>query len=98
MARIRRILMYALLDFTKDLKDIKPQYIRVLGANSKGLELLSKKSATLPVLTSFAKAKNISDDAGKLVKIEENCTKAFNLTLQNQKNRKNEFSVKQIIL
>lgn len=98
MARIHRILMYALLDFTKDLKEIKPQYIRVLGANSKGLELLSKKSATLPVLTSFAKAKNISADARKLVTIEENCTKAFNLTLKNQKLRKNEFSVKPIIL
>lgn len=97
MARIRRILMYALLDFSKDLKEIEPQFIRVLGANSKGLGLLSKKSAKLPVITSLAKAKNISEDAKKLVKIEENCTDAFNLTLQNQKLIKNEFSAKLII-
>lgn len=98
LARIRRILMYALLDFSKDLKEIEPQFIRILGANSKGLDLFSRKTNKLPVITSLAKAKSLGENAQRLVRVEENCTDAFNLTLENQKLIKNEFTAKPIIL
>ncbi len=91
MARIRRILMYALLDFLNEIMDIEPCYIRVLGHNKKGLELLSKKTAKLPIITSLARARDISDDARRLSEIEEKCTAAFELTLKN-KSSKNEFT------
>ena len=98
MARIRRILMYALLDMEKNLMICEPQYIRVLGHNDRGLALLSKKSAKLPVITSLAKAKEISKDAKMLVSLEERIGQAFSLTLKNPKSYKNEFSTPAIRL
>ncbi|MEE1279912.1 MAG: nucleotidyltransferase [Oscillospiraceae bacterium] len=91
MSRIRRILMYALLGFSKEIMALEPCYIRVLGHNKKGLELVSKKTATLPIITSLARAREISEDAKKITEIEEKCTAAFELTLKN-KSSKNEFS------
>ena len=56
--RIQRILLYALLGFTKEdmetSKKIDP-YIRVLGCNSKGKEMLSEMytlNKKLPIVTS----------------------------------------------
>lgn len=54
--RIQRILIYALLGISKEAKKLtkrKPDYIRVLGFNSRGTRLLRgiKKSCTLPVIT-----------------------------------------------
>lgn len=93
MSRIKRVLMYALLDFENI--DILPQYIRVLGWNENGKKLVS--NALLPVVTSLKRAKEINKEANLLAEMEERCTDAFNLTLKNKANAKNEFSVKPII-
>lgn len=59
--RIKRILLYVLLDVTKKEMDTSKKtnpYIRVLGFNSKGKELLSKatkKNPNLKVVTSVKK-------------------------------------------
>lgn len=62
MARIRRILINALLHIKKD--DIKkpPEYLRVLGMNKTGMSALSeiKKTSQIPIITKTADAK-ISD-------------------------------------
>lgn len=92
MARIRRILMYALLDFSKDKMPDSPPYIRVLGHNQKGLEILSRKTARLPVITSLAKAKILCDEAMFFADTEEKCSNVFSLTLENKSGGKNEFS------
>ncbi len=98
MARIRRILMYALLDFTKDKMREDIPYIRVLGHNSKGLEILSQKSVKLPIVTSLSKARSISKTAEEYAEIEEKVTSVFALTLQNKQNSQNEFSTPTIRL
>lgn len=58
MARIRRILTNALLGITKE--DIKksPEYIRVLGINKTGMEILSdlRGSTDIPIITKTADA------------------------------------------
>lgn len=95
MARIRRILMYALLDFSNKIMDLETCYIRLLGHNKKGLELVSKKTSTLPIISSLARAREISEDAKILSETEEKCTAAFELTLKN-KNAKNEFTTQPI--
>ncbi len=95
MARIRRILMYALLNFSKEIMDLEPCYIRVLGHNKKGLEIISKKTVTLPIITSLARAREISEDAKKLSEIEERSAAAFELTFKN-KSSKNEFAAQPI--
>lgn len=92
MSRIHRILMYALLDFPNFQEIPNPPYIRVLAVNKKGMEVISQKKSGLPIVYSLSKAKEISQDAKMFVDIEEKCTAAFNLTLQNKKESKNEFS------
>ena len=54
--RIDRILISTLLDLTSDLCLLKPSYIRVLGMNKKGMELLGKAKHTcrLPIVTKTA--------------------------------------------
>lgn len=98
MARIRRILMAALLEFPERNQVPAPCYLRVLGHNKKGLELLSRKSASLPVVTSLARARQLGDNAVLLAQTEEKCTIAYGLTLKNKKSVKNEFSTQPIRL
>lgn len=53
LSRIRRIAYSSLIGLTKDIADLPPSYIRVLGANEAGRTLLRemKEKATLPVIT-----------------------------------------------
>ena len=53
LSRIRRIAYSSLIGLTKDIADLPPSYIRVLGANENGRALLRemKDKATLPVIT-----------------------------------------------
>lgn len=55
-ARIRRIAYCALLGIKKLHQSLPPQYIRVLGANQRGFEILAKarKTSKIPVATKFA--------------------------------------------
>ncbi len=59
LARIRRILTNIVLGITKDDVNLPPQYIRVLGMNEKGREILAKarKESSLPLITKTADAK-----------------------------------------
>lgn len=52
-ARIRRIVMSAFLGVTAEMQQTQPAYLRVLGLNAKGAQLLkeAKKTAKLPVIT-----------------------------------------------
>lgn len=65
--RIKRILIHALMDFDKDTfkrLDIEgPKYIRVLGANNNGLDLLSeiKLKSNLPIITKFSNYNKLND-------------------------------------
>lgn len=82
--RIQRILIYALLGITKDLqKKIKsgPEYIRVLGFNSKGQELLNKikKNCILPIIT------NPSSKDAQLLKYDILATDTYVLCYSNSK-------------
>ncbi len=58
MARIRRILLNALLDITKEDIVKSPEYIKVLGMSSRGKDILSRlrKSTDIPIITKVAKA------------------------------------------
>ncbi len=56
-SRLRRIVLYAALGITKADLQIRPPYLHILGANSRGLEIMAemKKMARLPYGTSLAK-------------------------------------------
>lgn len=55
-AKIRRIILSSLLGITEDFSKKPPSYIRILGATSKGRELLGviKSNSKLPIITKTA--------------------------------------------
>jgi len=62
-SRIRRIIMHAFLGVTRELLPASPSYMRVLGHNEKGRELLSllKKNAKLPLCAKASELKGNPD-------------------------------------
>ena len=79
MSRIRRIICCALNDITTDISAMKPPYIRVLGFNGIGKELLSKMKITssLPISTSLASLEKIDDNCRIIAQTEARCTDNF---------------------
>lgn len=74
MSRIKRILMCNFLDISKEIQDISVPYIRVLGMNAKGHEILrtAKKTASLPIVCNYSGVKKLPEKSKEVFKIE--CT------------------------
>lgn len=82
-ARIRRLALRAFLGLTAaDLPDAPP-YLRVLGLNSRGKEVLRtmKTRAHVPILTKPAHITRLGPDAQALFALEERCTDLYGLCL-----------------
>ena len=82
MARIRRIILYAFLGISKRDTAILPQYIKILGFNEKGRDILRmmKKSAQLPVIMRYADTKTLSADGQYLYNLESRCDDIYALS------------------
>ena len=67
LSKIRRIMLSLILNIDKSFSLTDPQYIRVLGMNSTGINLLSKikKHTSLPIITKAA------DFKGKFTQLEK---------------------------
>lgn len=79
-SRIRRIILRAYLGITKDYCKNVP-YIRILGFNAKGKEILGKmkKKANLPIISRYSDIDSL-DEYGKLLfELECRCTDLYNL-------------------
>ena len=61
-ARIRRIILSAFLGIRREHSE-KPHYIRVLGMNERGRQLLSKASPKLPLISSYRQTKDLPQEA-----------------------------------
>lgn len=73
LARIRRILIYALLGITKETQSINENYIRVLAFNDKGAEILkeAKKTAVLPIINKISDSfKDLNDNQKKMLELD----------------------------
>lgn len=78
LARLRRIVMYAVLNITKDDMKMKVSYIRVLGMNNNGAKLL--KNASLPLICKYPQdVKALSNKAQKQFSIDLKAGKVFSL-------------------
>ncbi len=96
MARIKRILLYALLDIQKkDFQQTIP-YARVLAFNQKGTELLRliKEKSTIPVGTSLAKLRNCSPQAERFAQLQENAASLYGLAQKHVTSAEQEFRMK----
>lgn len=98
LARIRRIVLSAYLGITKnDLKN-NPSYVRILGMNSRGKEILAAAKCDLPIDTSLAQLAKKSDIAMKQAKLEERCDNQYALALNKKQVCGLDYTSKPIIL
>lgn len=98
LARIRRIILSAFLGITKSDLKINPSYVKILGMNGKGKEILSKADCELPVNTSLSQLSQASDNAKKQAKLEERCDNQYALALNKKQPCGLSFTAKPIIL
>lgn len=82
-ARLRRLVLWAYLGLTAADVPATPAYIRVLGFNDRGREVLARmrKTATLPIITKPAHAKRLGGEARRLFELECRCTDLYDLCL-----------------
>ena len=80
-ARVRRLALYALLGLRREDIPTAPPYIRVLGFNHRGQELLKKmnRTASLPFFVKPAHSRRLSSQAQGLFALEDRFTDLFGL-------------------
>lgn len=90
--RIKRILIHLLnkldINTIKEIYKNSPPYIRVLGSNNKGLEILSKikESSEIPIITKFADYKLLNNELiNEMLALEIKATDLFFLGLNSNK-------------
>lgn len=83
--RVQRIILAAFLGLDKEILTLNPPYIKVLGFNERGKEILkiAKKRAKLPIVTKASDIKKLCDDpvAARFFKIESQAFDLYNLML-----------------
>ncbi len=82
-SRLRRIVLCALLGITEEHTNIPVPYIRVLGFNEKGAEVLkqAKNTATLPIVSKSSDFKYLDENAQKIFELECRARDVFSLCL-----------------
>ena len=97
LSRIRRIALSSYIGLTKELASLAPSYIRVLGMNDKGKELLKqmKKTASIPVVIKSSELKN-----DKIFKLNNSAEDVFSLCCNDKNYRKGgrDFTVSPVIV
>ncbi len=83
MARLRRMALWAFLGLTAADVPAEPPYLRVLGFNARGREVLKrmKTTAQLPILTKPAHARELDGPGRRLFELEARCTDLYSLFL-----------------
>lgn len=71
-ARLRRIVLSAVLELPAGLSAVPPPYLRVLGFNARGAEILSKAKTTrtLPISASAAELEAVGGNAARFARLE----------------------------
>lgn len=81
LARLRRMLLQAYLGAPQAARGETPPYLRVLGANGRGRELLARMrgTASLPVITKPGHVRRLAPAAQRLFDLEARCTDLYEL-------------------
>lgn len=84
-ARLSRLLLWAFLGLTAADVPAAPPYIRVLGFNGRGREVLRrmKERSRLPIITKPAHARALDETGRKLFELEARCTDLYDLCFAN---------------
>ncbi len=98
LARIRRIILSAFLGITKNDLQILPSYVRILGMNGRGKEILSEAKCDIPINTSLSQLAETSDNARRQAKLEARCGDQYALAFKKKRPCGLEYTSKPIIL
>ena len=85
MARIKRLFLYAVLGITKEDFETPPQYLHVLGATDRGIDILSEisKKSKLPVVTKYSDFADLRGKAKRQLEIECDASNIYSLAFEN---------------
>ena len=97
MARLRRVLWSALIGITTEDCIGLPPYIRVLGMNQRGREILSLASPTLPILTRTAQLNELDKRCRRVFALECVATDLHALCMPNPDPCGMDYSHKMIV-
>lgn len=86
MSRIRRCMMYALLGFKKTNLPKSPLYIRVLGFNDRGKDILRnmKETSKLPIIMKYSDVSKLSEQVKEMFDTESRCDDIFALSSEKK--------------
>ncbi|MEG1874159.1 MAG: nucleotidyltransferase family protein [Angelakisella sp.] len=70
LARLRRIALAGWLGLTEELGALPPPYLRILGMNRRGSELLGALSPTLPLSHAAARLEELGELPGRFIRLE----------------------------
>lgn len=78
---MRRLVLAAFLQIPAQVHQTPPPYLRVLGMNERGREILSrmKRTASLPVSVSLLRLAQSSSEAAALAALEAACADQYGL-------------------
>ena len=98
LARIRRALLCAFLGIDRNTSHEKLSYIRVLGMNSRGKEILSEAKCPLPIDTSLKALSQTSPAAHRQAEFEARITDLYSLAFAEPLPCGTDFTSKPIIV
>ncbi|MBQ3548177.1 MAG: nucleotidyltransferase family protein [Clostridia bacterium] len=83
LARIRRLVLSAFLGIDNSFFMQKPEYIRVLGFNKNGEEIIKacRKNSEIPIILKATEIKELSEKAQKMFELENRATDLYLLSL-----------------
>ena len=81
LSRVRRLVLAAFLQIPAQAHQTPPPYLRMLGMNERGREILSrmKRTASLPVSVSLSRLAQSSSEAAALAALEAACADQYGL-------------------
>lgn len=98
LARIRRAVLCAFLDIDKRTLNEPPAYIRILGMNDRGREILGAAQCGLPIDTSLKSLMKQSREAHRQGVLEERCGDVYSLAFAKPRQCGYEFTAKPVIM
>ena len=100
MSRVRRLVLSAFLDITADDIASPPPYLRILGMNARGQEILAeiRKKTRLPMNGSLARLREVSPECARAALIEERATDLYTAALPYPLPCGHEYTAKVVVI
>lgn len=94
LARIRRLVLSAFLDFDNEFFLKEPPYLRILGFSENGAKHIGNITSNKPIITRATMIKELDEKCRKVFKTESIATDLYGLSLNKKSQCSNEFTAK----